>query len=473
MSDSDIELCYMSAAQALEGFRKHTVSPVEILQAQINRAEQVNPKINAFADTYFEEALVQAREAEARYMKTDGRLRPLEGLSCVVKDELKLKGKRTTSGSLIFKDSIDDTTAVMVERLQDAGAIFHARTTTPEFCLSGTTASRIWGITRNPHNLEFTPGGSSGGTGASLAAGTTTLGTGTDIGGSIRIPASCCGIVGLKASYGRIPEIPVFNLDFYSHSGPMTRTVEDCRLMFNVINGHSLTDIASLREKLELAPPPKSIKGWKVAYSADLGYFQIDDEVRNTFLSAIDKFRELGCEVEEVDIPWTIESEHAAEAWFHTLWGQHMKPFLAEHRDIMTDYAIKFIEAAENTTNADYMRSIEVAVEMYDFFGPMMENYDVFLCPTNALPAVKADHDTWDENFTINGVKTNPENGWLLSYPFNMLSRCPAMSVPSGKAQNGVPIGLQIVGKTYDELSVFQAASAFETLCAFEHPTGI
>ena len=467
---SDIDLCYISAQEALARFKDHSLSPVEILKAQINRVEKVEPVINAFADTYFDEALAQAREAETRYMKTDGRLRPLEGLTCVVKDELKLKGKRTTSGSLIYKDSIDDTTAVMVERLQNAGAIFHARTTTPEFCLSGTTASRIWGITRNPHNPEFTPGGSSGGTGASLAAGTTTLGTGTDIGGSIRIPASCCGIVGLKASYGRIPEIPVFNLDFYSHSGPMARTVDDCRLMFNVINGHSPNDIASLREKLEIPQIQQDIKGWRIAYSNDLGYFQIDGEVRQKFHAALDHFRTLGCTVEEVKLPWTLESEHAAEAWFHTLWGQHMKPLLADHRDDMTDYAIKFIEASEKTSNEDYMRSIEVAVEMYDTFGPMMENYDIFLCPTNAIPAVKADHDTWDENFTVNGIKTNPENGWLLSYPFNMLSRCSVMSVPAGKAENGVPIGVQIVGKSYDDASVFRAATAFETLIGFERP---
>ena len=466
------DLCYLSGHAALAAFRERRLSPVELMSALIARAEKAEPLINAFADQYFDEAMDMARAAEARYMKTDGRLRPLEGLACALKDEIHLKGKRTTGGSLIFKDHIDTDTDVMAQRLQDAGVIFHVRTTTPEFCLAGVTHSRIWGVTRNPHNLELTCGGSSGGTGASLAAGTSTLGTGTDIGGSIRIPAGCCGIVGLKASYGRIPEVPVFNLDFYSHSGPMTRTVADAALMFNVISGPSPRDIVSLRDKLQIPDSQQDIRGWKVAYSLDLGYFEIDADVRRNTLGAVEHFRELGCEVEEVHIPWTIRSEQAAESYLNTLWGQHIKRLLPQHKDLMTGYALKFAEQAGRTSNEDFLQSLEVAVEMYDSFGAIMDSHDVFICPTNATTKVTADHDPFDRDFTINGIKKNAENGWILTYPFNMLSRCPVMSVPSGRSSNGGPTGIQIVGRTYDELSVFRAAAAYESLGGFFEPEG-
>ncbi|MDX1698462.1 MAG: amidase, partial [Thiohalobacterales bacterium] len=200
MQDPDVmtdALHYLSASEALQRFRQRSLSPVELLEALIDRAGQVEPVINAFADTYFDEAMQQARRAEQKYARGQ-RTRPLEGIPVVIKDEIKLKGKRTTGGSLVNRDHVDDESDVIAERLLRAGAIVHARTTTPEFCICGTTHSRLWGVTRNPYNPAYTPGGSSGGTGAALAAGTTTLGTGTDIGGSIRIPAGCCGVVGLK-----------------------------------------------------------------------------------------------------------------------------------------------------------------------------------------------------------------------------------------------------------------------------------
>lgn len=466
----DTELCYLPARDALDRFRARTLSPVELLQAQIDRAEAIEPTINAFCDTYYEEALDAARASEARYGKTDGRLGPLDGLTCVIKDEIRLKGKRTTGGSLIFKDRIDTETDVMAERLIDAGAIVHARTTTPEFCLLGTTQSRIWGITRNPHNPDFTPGGSSGGTGASLAAGTTTLGTGTDIGGSIRIPAGCCGIVGLKAAYGRIPEVPVFNLDFYSHSGPMARTVADTALMFNQIVGPSSKDIASLRETMQIPETSESIKGWRIAYSLDLGHFELDPDVRANTLKVVDALRDLGCTVEEVQVPWNARCDKAAMGYLNFLWGQHMMRLYPEHRDLMTDYAIRTIEEVDKTTKDDFLTSLEVAWEIYNDFGAMMEHHDIFICPTNAIPAVAADHDSWDEDFRINDRKVDGEYGWVMTHPFNMMSRCPVLSVPSGIAANGVPTGVQVVGKTYDEPSVFRAAAAIESAFGFKPP---
>lgn len=203
------ELCYLTACDAIELFKSRKLSPVELVSALIQQAERVEPVINAFADIYFEEALQQAKVAEQRYL--EGTARPLEGIPVGVKDAQRIAGKRTTYGSLILADNVDTQSDPMIERLQDAGAIIHARTTTPEFCLSGCCTTRLWGTTRNPFNTQYGPGGSSGGSAASLAAGTSLLATGTDIGGSVRIPASCCGVVGYKPPKGRNPDGPPSN----------------------------------------------------------------------------------------------------------------------------------------------------------------------------------------------------------------------------------------------------------------------
>jgi amidase len=458
----DLDLCYLSAMEAIALFKQRKLSPVELLTAVIARAEAVNPTINAFTDTHFDEALAQARKAEARYMKSDGRPRALEGIPTAIKDEMRIKGKRHTSASLIYKDRVATETEVLVQRLQRAGAIVHAQTTTPEFCATGSCHSRIWGVTRNPWNPDFTPGGSSGGSAAALAAGSATLATGTDIGGSIRIPASCCGVVGFKAPYGRNPEIPVFNLDFYSHSGHLTRTVADCALMQNVISGPHPKDIASLKPKKRLPTAYKDIKGWRIAYSLDLGFYQVEPEVRENTLAALEVFRDLGATVEEVDLGWTIACEKAAMKYLDHIFGWAMARLLAQHRDLMTDYTVAMAERAGDSSAEDFMRSLEVAVEMYDSFGPMIERHEVFVCPTTGVPAVAADQDPCAPDFRINGVGVDADYGWCLTVPFNMLSRCPVLAVPSGRAANGVPTGIQIVGRTYDDARVFQAAAALE-----------
>ena len=265
------DLCYLTAGAALALFRARRLSPVELMAALIARAEEVNPAINCFADRYFEEALEKTKVSEARYMARDAEPAPLEGIPLAVKDAQRVRGKRTTQGSLIFKDWVDDHSDPMIERLENAGAIVFARTTTPEFCLSGITASRIWGITRNPWNREWAPGGSSGGSGAALAAGIATLATGTDIGGSIRIPAAACGVVGYKPPHGRNPDGPPANFDRFNHCGPMTRSVADAALMQSVTAGPHPLDHDSLRTAVKLPAAPASIKGMKIAYSVDLG----------------------------------------------------------------------------------------------------------------------------------------------------------------------------------------------------------
>ncbi|MFP6741572.1 MAG: amidase, partial [Alphaproteobacteria bacterium] len=379
-----------------------------------------------------------------------------------IKDEIGVGGKRSTQGSLLLQDDVSEQSGFVVERLEQAGAIIHARTATPEFCLLFQTHSRLWGVTRNPWNLDYTPGGSSGGGAAQLAAGTTTLANGSDIGGSIRIPASCAGVVGFKPPYGRVPEDGGFNLDFYCHEGPLARTVADCALFENCIAGPHPKDITTVRPKLTIPKDLKNIKGWKIAYSIDLGYCEVDPDVRANTEAAVQTFRELGCTVEEIDLGWSMKVLSAAMSHLGHLFGGSMAKHLALHRHEMTNYARALAEFGRTTTAEEFLAAMAYADEMYSTLGPALEKYNVLICPTTALPAVPADHDWTTQPVIINGVEVDPLLGWVMTYPFNVMSRCPVMSVPSGHAANGVPTGLQIVGRTFDDVSVFRAAAAFE-----------
>ncbi|MDU8928803.1 amidase [Alisedimentitalea sp. MJ-SS2] len=454
------DLLYLTATDALARFADKTLSPVELLSAQITQAEATRETVNAFTYTHFDEAMDAARASESRWAKGEP-LGSLDGLPVAIKDESHIAGKPTSYGSLIAKDYVPDTTSPMNQPILAAGAIVHARTATPEYSCAGFTWSRLWGVTRNPWNPEFTPGGSSGGSAASLAAGTSSLATGSDIGGSIRIPSSCCGLVGYKPPYGRNPDDIPFNLDFYCHTGPLARSVGDAILLQNTMSGQHPWDIASL-PKITLPTQYPDIKGWKIALSMDLGSFQVSDDVRRNTLAAADTFRALGATVEEVDIGWGPEVPKACLAYLTHLFGGALSMELEEHGDKMTTYCRALAEKSLDSTAQDFVASLQTAGEAYMKLGPLLQDYDCLICPTNALPAVRADFDQSVETIEINGVEVDPSLGWVMTTPFNMMSRCPVISVPSGFAANGVPTGLQIVGPAYRDEIVFQAALSFE-----------
>ncbi len=461
---TDDDLCYLTAKEALKLFRARKVSPVEVLKAQIARGEAVNPAINCFTDRYFEEALEQAKTAEAAYARRSGQPRPLEGVTVAVKDAQRVKGKRTTHGSLIFIDNIEDHSDPMIERLVQAGAIIHVRTTAPEFCLSGVCHSRAWGTTHNPFNVDYGPGGSSGGSGAALASGLTTLATGTDIGGSIRIPSSACGTVGFKPPHGRNPDGAPSCFDRYNHCGPMTRSVGDAGLMQSITAGPHPLDHDSLRAAIALPERAGSLKSLRIACSIDFDYVNVDPDVRRNTRKALDLFRSLGAEVNEVRLGWTSDVETNALHWYNTMeFGRQTLWWKKTHGHLMTDYALKMADAIEKTTGIDDVhKAWGQAHRMYQTLGPVLEAHDVFVCPTLNLPAVHADHDPWDQDFRVNGVKVDGEYGWVMTHQFNMLHNCPVMAVPSGFAASGVPTGIQIVGRTFDDATVFKAAFAYE-----------
>jgi aspartyl-tRNA(Asn)/glutamyl-tRNA(Gln) amidotransferase subunit A len=424
----------------------------------IERAEAVEPSVNAFAETFYDQALDAARAAEKRYLAGDAR--PLEGLPVAVKEEAPIAGQRNTLGSLPLRDEVAAVTAPFVQRIIDAGGIVHARTTTPEFCCAPVTWTKLWGVTRNPWNPAYSPGGSSGGSAAALAAGTTTLATGSDIGGSIRIPSSFCGVTGFKPPYGRVPEVPPFNLDHYCHEGPMARSVADCALLENVIAGPHPSDVVSLRPKLEIPWPLESAAGLRIALSPDLGCFDVDQEVAANTLAAAERLRDAGATVTEVSLPWKLaDIIRAAQIHFGMIFGPSIRPLLEEHGDDLTSYARAFVAESDEIAKEDYYKGLELEAALYAPLGELLEEHDALICPTFAVPALQAE---WTHGDLPEGRTSGSWMDVMMTVPFNIASRCPVLSVPSGLAANGVPTGLSVVGKTYDDVTAFRVAAAHE-----------
>jgi amidase len=460
---TDSDLHYISASEALAAFRAKELSPVELLQAVIDRIEQVNDRVNCFTYTFFDRAMEQARKAEHIYASSPDTARPLEGIPCAIKDWHSVAGEITTYGSWAFKDFRPDQSAPTVERLLDGGVIMHARTTTPEFAHSGATHSPMWGITRNPWNLDYSAGGSSGGAGAAVATGMTTIADGTDGGGSIRIPASVNGVVGYKPPFGRNPTDREHPGETVLHYGPLTRTVADAALVQNVLSGPHHADIYSLRDRVELPGEFEPISGWRVALSMDLGYFEVSQSVQDNTRKAADAFREMGCAVDEVDVGW---DESVLGAWltnWEGLFWALLKDMYQRWRFQFDPFVVKILEAGSRHGVPEFYAVQRTRFEMYQKLAPILDEYDVLICPTVAVPSVRADHRNDDPDFQINGKPVYPYVGWILTYPFNLVSQCPVASVPSGLCpETGVPTGLQIVGRTFDDLTVFRAAAAFE-----------
>lgn len=456
------DLHTLSATEAVSLFRSRALSPVELTRAVIAQAERTEPVVNALSYRMFEKAEAQAKTAEARYVGEGPAPRPLEGLTVAIKDSGHIEGLPTSFGSLTADETPQPETSAVNARVLEAGGIVHARSATPEFSCATFTHSRKWGVTRNPWNPAFTPGGSSGGAGAALAAGSTTLATGSDIGGSIRIPASCCGVVGFKPSRGRNPVDPPFNFDHYCHTGPMARTVGDTMLLQNVMCGPHPSDPTTLSPALSLTREVRGVRGMKIAWSLDLGFYEVDEDVARNTKAALDVFADLGAELTEVDLPWTWDINDAVMTHLESVFGASIAPMLDDAPHLITGYARQFAENSKKTSSNAYYTALTRAGEAGREFGKVMACVDLFLCPTTALPAVRADFDHSRDALTLNGKSVPPMLGWVMTPVFNMLSMHPVLSVPSGPSKNGVPTGIQIVGRPFGDQEVFRAGFAYE-----------
>ena len=458
---SDDDLTYMTAVEAAKRFRTRSLSPVELLDALIERAGQIEERVRPFADRYFDEALARAREAERAFVLDPGACGPLAGIPLAVKDASRVAGRRTAGGSMIRKDHVDARSDPDIERLLGAGANLFARTTTPEFGWLFTTQSRIWGVTHNPWRHGVSPGGSSGGSAAALAAGATTLATGGDSTGSIRQPASQCGVVGYKAPFGRIPMPGVNSFAYYMHHGPMTRSVADAALMANVMSGPDPCDHNSLQDRIHIPENPEGIAGMKIAVSIDLGCHEVLDDVARETRAALDALREAGAVVEEVPVDWAAEAVRLGHGNQEFLAVEMLRDAVANHGDIVSDYVPQLLETARSFTAADFRRSLVVAGEVWnDHLGPLFARYDAFVTPTVACPEMPA--TGWQKDtFTLNGKQVT-DTGTAMTVLWNMFSRCPVLAVPSGLTDGGLPCGIQIVGGPCDDVTVFRIGAALE-----------
>ena len=460
-----MEYLYWNSSQLIQAYNKKELSPVEVIKSSINRARKIQPTCNAITEYFEEKAINMAKEAELSYLGKTDKPRLLEGIPLAVKEEFALEGSYRTSASFIYKNRIDNFTDVYIKRLLNGGCIPVFKTATPEFCLLGTTWSNLHGVTTNPWNNKYTPGGSSGGSGVALATGSCTIASGSDIGGSIRIPAAACGVFGYKPPYGRNPEVPYGNLDYYSHSGPMARSVDDIILMQSLTAGLNNQDIASL-------PKPSNFDGnfdlqnIKIAWSDHLCGFEVEDEIINNLKNALKVFSDQGAVVEYVDPDLPNNMLDAAGTYLTCLWGTSLKEIAKDKEELLCDYTKKFIEVSKENSLSELVQSNNIAWDAYAKFGPLLNKYDVFICPTNAVTGIPANHGFPNLEYEFNGeIRKTEEAGdesmWLTT-PFNMLSRLPVMSAPTGFASNGVPTGMQIVGKAYDDNTVFKVSLGYE-----------
>jgi aspartyl-tRNA(Asn)/glutamyl-tRNA(Gln) amidotransferase subunit A len=456
---ADTRLVWLSATELARLIRTKKVSPVEVVGAVLDRIAALNPRLNAFVTLTDESARREAKAAERAVMKRGARLGPLHGVPFSVKDLVITRGVRTTFGTPLFRDNVPTEDAPIVERLRAAGGIMLGKTNTPAFGWIGATHNLVFGITRNPWNLERTPGGSSGGASAAAAAGLGPIHVGTDGGGSIRIPASCAGIFGHKPSYGRIPTYPVSGAWSLSHVGPMTRTVADAALVLTVTAGPDERDQYSL-------PGPRvdyvkalrgSLKGLRVAYAADLGFADaVDPEVRAVCAKATGAFRELGCRVETVKPGWPSPRDPWGEIFCGGI-AARMAPFLDRRADIEPGL-YRLIETALKNPPTTYVQAWFDRLAWWQHPRALFEKYDLLLTPTIACAPFPVGLDNPTE---IAGTPVEPYAWIPFTYPFNMTGQ-PASSVPCGFTKDGLPIGLQIVGRRFDDVTVLRASAAFE-----------
>jgi Asp-tRNA(Asn)/Glu-tRNA(Gln) amidotransferase A subunit family amidase len=443
----------------IERFRDRSLSPLEYLDALIARADAAAPVVNAFGDRYDEDARRLARAAEARYLRGDAR--PLEGVPVAVKDEAEIAGRRSTNGSLLWVDSRAERTEPMVERIEGAGAVVHARTLTPEFSVTFWTSSRLWGVTRNPWNPAFDVGGSSGGSAAALAAGLTPLATGSDIGGSIRQPASCCGVVGYKPTYGRVPQPPPYGMDHWCHLGPLARTVADAALLADVVTGPHPLDHASIRPALRLGTVRGEVRGLRVALSLDLGDWPVAEPVRSALSAVADALRQAGAVVEEV--PLVVERSllrTASDAHYAAVFAAATREVVLGREDEVNGYVLHWLRSLDDPPSV--LAGLAAEGEITRRIAEVHERYDALLCPAMGISALAAGVDYSELPVEFAGGSWDAMHDLCLTEVFNAAARCPVVCVPAGRDGSGVPIGVQVVGRTFDDVTAFEVARAIE-----------
>ena len=460
------DLADYTATGLLQLYRSRQASPVEATRAVLARIDKLNPKLNAFCHLAPDEALASAQLSEQRWR--EGRpLGPVDGVPTSIKDLILTRGWPTLRGSrTVDPKQAWDVDAPATARLREAGAVLLGKTTTPEFGCKGETNSPLTGISRNPWDPSKTPGGSSGGTAAAVAAGMGPLSVGTDGAGSVRIPAAFCGNFGLKPSFGRVPAYPLSPMGTVAHLGPHTMSVRDAALMMNVLKQPDARDWTSLPpdDTDYLVHLDRGIRGLKIAYSPALGFAKdIHSEVAAAVQAAVRQLQDAGAIVEQVDpgiddpLPITIG------LWFAGAWA--IWNTLSAEQQALADP--DFASEAEQGSKYGVLDLHQLTLARGALGAHMrqfMQRYDLLVTPAVAVPAFDAR--------PAGSIKLTPENmlGWTpFSYPFN-LTQQPACTIPCGLTKAGLPIGLQFVGPMFGDALVLRAARAYEMLRPIARP---
>jgi Asp-tRNA(Asn)/Glu-tRNA(Gln) amidotransferase A subunit family amidase len=442
--------------------RTGSVSAVSVTEASLAAISRRGPDLNAMTEVLADSALASAAASDGRLARGEGG--PLEGVPVTVKDHIWLAGVRATNGSRAYADFVPSVDCVAVQRLRDAGAVIVGKTNNPEFCYRGITDNLVYGLTRNPHDLSRTPGGSSGGAGASVAAGLTHLALGTDGGGSIRIPASFCGVVGHKPSFGLVPKEPGFKgWKSLSVDGPLASSVRDAALMLSVIAGPSPLDDTTV--PVPIGSSSGSVGGLRIAYSPDLGFAPVDPAVRAAFAVAVSVLSSLGATL----VPAAPPLSDPTALWNTIALAEGFSSegsLLASWRSEMTPGTAEIIEAGAGITAGAYVDALHARNTYSAAWASFFESFDVLVTPTMQMTAFPVGQL---RPSSIEGRPVDPffDDWCTLCLPAN-LAGLPATSVPAGVDDSGLPIGLQVMGPRWSDALTLRVAAAFEA--AFSRP---
>jgi amidase len=459
------DICFQTATEMAANIRAGHLSAREVMQAHLAQIENINPQVNAIVTLHAEQAMEAARAADEAQARGEP-LGPLHGLPVAHKDLMLTKGMRTTFGSKVHEHFVPTRSALVVERQQQAGAISIGKTNTPEYGAGAQTFNAVFGATRNPYDLSKTCGGSSGGSAVALATGMVALADGTDMGGSLRCPASFNNVVGLRPSVGRVPDVPALggwgNL---SVCGPMARTVEDVALYLSVMAGPSPRDPMSMSEDGARfrAPLARDFKGVRVAWSSDIGGLPVDKRVTRALDAQRHVFEQFGCRVEE-----TCPDLRDAQEIFMTLrayvFELQLGAVMDQHPGVLKDAVVWNIEAGRKLNGTQLARAEKLRTALFERMHRFMQTYDFIVFPVNQVPPFPIEQQYVTE---IDGVKMDSYIDWMRSCFLVTSTTHPAISVPCGFTEEGLPVGMQIVGRHRGEFELLQIAHAFEQATGF------